>query len=332
MKSFSFIHHSLLITFISILLLACGGSDTPPKNDNTTPEVVHQLEVSTETVDINGVQHFIKKVGTGEPLLVLHGGPGLFHDYLVPHFEKLAQDYQVIFYDQRGCGQTAFPQDTASITTENYINDLESIRAHLKIDQLHIAGHSWGAILAIHYAKKHPEHLKNLVLISPAPSTSEYFDMMFKNMQKKRSDEDTKELVKLMSSRDFEKRVPTTFKKAIMLGDKVNLADQSTVNELYNPMNFTEASANNLLLVNSMMEKNFFDYNITEGMDSIKNPTLIIVGDLDNVPFASSQLLQDHLPNARLEVLKSACHYPFFEASKAFNRSVDNFLNPEYEE
>jgi len=151
-------------------------------------------------------------------------------------------------------------------------------------------------------------------------------------MQKKRSDADTKELVKLMSSKNFDKRDPATFLKAISLGDKVNLANQETVNELYKPMTFTEASANNLLLVNSIMEKIFFDYNITDSMELITCPTLIVIGDLDNVPFASNQLLQDNLPNARLKVLRQACHYPFFEAPKEFNLEVKNFLNPEYEE
>jgi len=332
MKSHQIIN-SILITLFTSLLVSCGGDNNGTDNKTDTTEVTNNtIEIQEETVDINGIKHFIKKIGSGEPLLVLHGGPGMFHDYLVPHFEKLAKNYQVIFYDQRGCGNTDFPQDTSSISTDNFVNDLESIRNHLKIEKLTVAGHSWGAILALNYAKKYPDHLNNLILISPAPSTSEYFDQMFKNMQKKRSDADTKELVKLMSSKNFDKRDPATFLKAISLGDKVNLANQETVNELYKPMTFTEASANNLLLVNSIMEKIFFDYNITDSMELITCPTLIVIGDLDNVPFASNQLLQDNLPNARLKVLRQACHYPFFEAPKEFNLEVKNFLNPEYEE
>lgn len=321
---------TLFIIAVSISLLSsCKSDDSKQKQtENTNLEIA----INEETLEINGVNHFIKTMGKGEAMIVLHGGPGLFHEYLTPHFEKLAENYQVIFYDQRGCGKTDFPADTASITTESFVNDLEALRNHLGLEKVILTGHSWGAILAINYAKKYPEHVKDMILISPAPSTSEYFDVMFQNMQKKRTDEDTKELVKLMSSKDFDKREPTVFKKAIMIGDKVNLADQSKIKELYKNMVFTEASANNLLLVNSIMEKNFFDYNITEGMQSITCPTLIILGDLDNVPFASAQLLQDNLSNARLEVLKQSCHYPFFENNKEFNRAVDNFLNPEYEQ
>lgn len=327
MKNLNFSLLTVSIVFITIF--SCKNDNTQPTTETTIAQD-NKLEVVEETVEINGVNHYIKKIGSGEPIIVLHGGPGLFHDYLTPHFESLSKNYQIIFYDQRGCGRTEFPKDTTTITADNFIADLEAIRAHLNIEKMNLLGHSWGATLAINYGKKYSKHLNKLILVSPAPSSSEYFDQMFRNMQAKRSDEDTKELVKLMSSKEFEKRDPATFVKAIALGDKVNLVNQESINDLYKPMNFTDASANNLLLVNSIMEKHFFEYDITEGIEAITSPTIIIVGDMDNVPFASTQLLQESL-NARIEVLKPACYYPFFEASKDFTFAVKNFISPEYE-
>lgn len=321
----------LKICFATLVLVGIQSC----KNDDAVTENIEQvastIEISEETVDINGVSHYIKKMGKGEPIVVLHGGPGLFHNYLVSSFEKLAEQYQIIFYDQRGSGKTAFPTDTASITVENFVADLEAIRQHLKIEKMNLTGHSWGAILAINYAKQFPNNLNKLILIAPAPANTEYFDQMFRNMQNKRKDEDIKEMVKIMSSKDFDDRNPDAVLQAIKIGDKVNLADQSKIDELYANMTFTAASANNMLLVNSIMEKNFFNYNITENMNLITCPTLIVLGDLDNVPFASAQLLQDNLQNARLEVLKSAGHYPFFEAQKDFNFAIESFITPEYE-
>lgn len=322
-----------IISYITVLLttIGCGNKNESKSESLTEQEITSDdLAIEAETIEINGVNHYIKKIGNGEPILVLHGGPGMFHNYLTPHFEKLAQDYQIIFYDQRGCGKTDFPQDTTTISTENFVEDLESIRAHLKIEKLNLAGHSWGAALAIEYGKKYPLLLNKLILISPSPSTSEYYDQMFKNIQNKRTEDDMKELVKLMSSKEFENREPSTFLKAICIENKVNLANKNTVDELYKTMSFTSTTANNFLLVNSLMEKNFFDYNITEGIETITCPTLIIVGDLDNVPFASHQKLQESL-NARIEVLKPASHYPFFETPKEFNAAVKSFITPEYE-
>ncbi|MBI2281827.1 MAG: proline iminopeptidase-family hydrolase [Bacteroidetes bacterium] len=321
----------LQICFIALVFIGFQSCKNDNSVNQTTEQTTSNLDVVEETIEINGVNHFIKKIGKGEPIVVLHGGPGLFHNYLVANFEKLAEKYQIIFYDQRGCGKTDFPKDTATITIQNFVEDLEAIRTHLKIEKMNLAGHSWGAILAINYAKQFPNNLNKLILISPAPANTEYFDQMFKNMQNKRKDDDIKEMVKIMSSKDFDDRKPEAVIAAIKIGDKVNLADQTKIDELYKSMIFTATSANNMLLVNSIMEKNFFDYNITENMNLITCPTLIILGDLDNVPFASSQLLQDNLQNARLEVLQHAAHYPFFEAQKEFNYAFDNFLNPEYE-
>ena len=198
-----------LFLFSSVFVLTnCGNTEN---NEEVKNEEIN-IEKTQETIDINGVQHFIEKMGEGEPLLVLHGGPGLFHDYLVPHFESLAADYQIIFYDQRGCGRTDFPKDTSTINIENYIEDLEAIRKHLKLEKLNLVGHSWGALLAMNYAKKYPKNLNRLVLISPAPGNSDYFDQTFSNMQHKRTEEDTKELVQTMMSNEFEKRDKEVFK------------------------------------------------------------------------------------------------------------------------
>lgn len=322
----------LRICFITLVFIGFQSCKNDNSVNQTTEQNTSNIDVVEETIEINGVNHFIKKIGKGEPVVVLHGGPGLFHNYLVANFEKLAEKYQIIFYDQRGCGKTDFPKDTTSITIQNFVDDLEAIRVHLKIEKMNLAGHSWGAILAINYAKQFNNNLNKLILISPAPANTEYFDQMFKNMQNKRKDEDIKEMVKIMSSKEFDDRNPEAVLSAIKIGDKVNLADQTKIDALYSSMTFTAASANNMLLVNSIMEKNFFDYNITKDMNLITCPTLIILGDLDNVPFASAQLLQDNIKDARLEVLQHAAHYPFFEAQKEFTTAIKNFLNPEYEQ
>ncbi|MCB0402102.1 MAG: alpha/beta fold hydrolase [Flavobacteriales bacterium] len=321
---------------LSILIFtACGGDHSG--DDVTTETSTTETEVAvvstTEEVEINGVKHFIEKIGEGEPIVVLHGGPGIFHDYLVPHFKQLAQQYQVIFYDQRGCGRTDFPKDTSSINIETYVEDLEAIRNHLKIEKLNLMGHSWGALLAMKYGIKYPGNLNKLMLVSPAPSNSDYFDQTFANMQKKRSEEDTKDLIQAMMSKKFETREEETFRKVILLGDKTNLVDQTKIEELYAPIQFSATTANNLLIVNSLLERTYFNFDITnEGLENISCPTIILLGDMDNVPFLSAQSIQEKIPGCQLTVFKKSCHYPFFEVPGEFNMAVKNFLNPEYEQ
>jgi len=239
---------------------------------------------------------------------------------------------KIIFYDQRGCGKTEFPKDTSSINMSTLVNDLEALRAHYKIDKMILLGHSFGALVALEYGKIHPEHLKDLILVAPGPSNSDYFNQTFTKMQSKRSESDTKKLVELMMSKKFEDRDIETFVKAIELGDKVNLKNQEKIDSLYQNIHFDKNSANNLLLVNSLMSKYFFSYDITSGLDKITCPAAIIIGDDDNVPFSSAQNIEEKLPNCTISVIKGTSQYPFFENNKEFNVLIHQFLYPDYQE
>ncbi|MDF1673034.1 MAG: alpha/beta fold hydrolase [Vicingaceae bacterium] len=326
----------LFVSLISLILIGCGSSESDTQvNSNETiiasDNEESPIETSQETFEINGVNHFIEKIGSGDPIIVLHGGPGINHDYLLPHFKTLAKNYQIIFYDQRACGKTDFPSDTSSINIETYVEDLEALRNHLKIKKIKLLGHSWGALLALKYSLKYPENLDKLILVAPAPSNSDYFDQTFANMQQKRKDEDTKELIQTMMSKEFENRDQEAFRKVLLLGDKTNLVDQKNIEELYRPMTFTSDAANSLLIVSSLLERTFFNFDITnEGLDKINCQTLLIIGDLDNVPFLSNQAIQEGIAGCELKVLKKCAHHPYFESPKEFNKSINDFLNPDY--
>ena len=321
------------VFFVAVAtLFACNGNQ--PKE--VTETVEQQVEIPTEqkTIEINGVEHFftIKGNSEGEPFIFSHGGPGLSQNYLLPYFDALAANYQLIFYDQRGSGKSAFPKDTTSINIATFVEDIEAIRKHFGKDKITLVGHSWGSLLALHYGQKYPDNLTQLILISPAPTTSAYYEKMLSNMQQKRKEEDTKELVRLMMSKEFEKRDPETFAKAMKIGDKSNLYDQTKVDSLYELHNYNKKTAGNFWLVSNIMEKNFFNYDITSEINNISCPSIIIIGDMDNVPFASNQLLSETLKNTKLEVIKETGHYPFFEDPKAFSNALYNFLNPEYQD
>jgi len=212
------------VFFVAVATLFACNSDQPKE---ATEAVEQQVEIPTKqkTIEINGVEHFftIKGNSEGEPIIFLHGGPGLSHNYLLPYFDELAANYQLIFYDQRGSGKSAFPKDTTSINIATFVEDIEGIRKYFDKDKIILAGHSWGSLLALHYGQKYPDNLTQLILISPAPTTSTHYEKMLSNMQQKRKEEDTKELVKLMMSKEFEKRDPETFTNAMKIGDKANL-------------------------------------------------------------------------------------------------------------
>src|ERR671921_2958628 len=123
----------------------------------------------TGTRQVRGVSIFERRVGSGPPTVVLHGGPGAHHDYLLPGFDALATGRELIYYDQRGGGRSQVPRDIP-VGWREQVEDLEALREAWQLEQLTIAGYSWGGLLALLYATQYPDRVSRLALISPAPA------------------------------------------------------------------------------------------------------------------------------------------------------------------
>ncbi len=130
---------------------------------------------------------FCKVIGKGSPLVVLHGGPGMSQVYLLPYMEELAKTHQVIFYDQRGCGQSEGSVNKDTISLAHFIDDIEAIRKHFAIKKITLVGHSWGGHLAMNYAVSHPEMVDKLVLINSTPATSSGFALFIKEWMRRQT-------------------------------------------------------------------------------------------------------------------------------------------------
>lgn len=127
------------------------------------------------------MQLFTRQVGSGPQVVVLHGGPGAQHDYLLPQYDRLAHGRSLLYYDQRGGGQSPVPRDTP-VGWREHVADLHDLRAQLGLERLTLCGYSWGGLLAVLYLLEHPENVERLSLVSPAALTVEYrrqFDTEF---------------------------------------------------------------------------------------------------------------------------------------------------------
>ena len=111
------------------------------------------------------------------PMLVLHGGPGAHHDYLLPQLLSLATlgtGFDLVFYDQRGGGRSK-TDNPAPVTVDVHVADFAAVCAELDVAGAPLVGYSWGALLALHVAiaaraGRHGMSLTpSLMLISPAP-------------------------------------------------------------------------------------------------------------------------------------------------------------------
>ena len=118
-------------------------------------------------VEVEGGTVRYRVLGEGERTLVLlHGGPGAASQYLRP-LERLAgPERRVVVYDQLGCGESDRSSDTSLWRADRFVEELETLRAHLGLEGFDLYGHSWGGMLATDYALAHREHLRSLVLAS----------------------------------------------------------------------------------------------------------------------------------------------------------------------
>src|SRR5271168_2491226 len=136
-------------------------------------------------VDANGVMIYYATMGRGEPLLILHGGPGASHDYFLPYLAPLARHHKIIFIDERGSGKSQKLEDRSAYTIENMVEDVEAVRQGLGLGKISLLGHSYGGALAQAYALKYQRNLSHLILASTWSSTealNQVFVRMKQNM------------------------------------------------------------------------------------------------------------------------------------------------------
>src|SRR5664279_5195964 len=153
---------SVLIGVMSILAFGCGQvSEIKTSHDKSSPNVYKSEE---GFVDAHGVMIYYSIIGKGEPLLIVHGGPGASHDYFLPYLLPLARTNRLIFIDERGSGRSQKIENVSDYTVENMVEDVEAVRKELNLGRISLLGHSYGGVLAQAYALKYQENLSHLIL------------------------------------------------------------------------------------------------------------------------------------------------------------------------
>ena len=156
--------HSRL--FAACLILA--GACAVPSRQSPTPTAAGLTNGEARLAVPGGeIWYSLSGTGSGTPVILLHGGPGYSSFYLKP-LEPLADERRVVRYDQLGSGKSQLVSDTSLFTIDRFVRELETLRAHLGYDRVHLLGHSWGSILAAEYYRAHPNRVASMVMASPA--------------------------------------------------------------------------------------------------------------------------------------------------------------------
>jgi proline iminopeptidase len=130
----------------------------------TVPPLCDTLKTEKRRIRAGDCSLFCETEGNGPALVLINGGPGGTHHGFHPHFGRAAGFATVVYYDQRGCGQSDYAKG-AGYTVDQAVDDLDQVREALKLERWVVLGWSYGGVLAQAYTIKYPERMAGLVLV-----------------------------------------------------------------------------------------------------------------------------------------------------------------------
>jgi proline iminopeptidase len=271
-------------------------------------------------VPINGAELEVEVLGDpGAPVLIAHhGAPGIgSRNEPKASFGALADTYRVIVFDARGSGESS---DTPPYTHAQWVADVDALREWAGVEQIVMAGGSYGGFVALEYALAHPDRVRALVLRDTSAADT------FRGTARERaltSDRTTIDMTLFDRSFSGQVRDNEDFKetwKAIL-----PLYDYD-----YDPAAVevkAEAPTYHYQTHNYAFSTNLPNYDLTARLGEITAPTLITVGRVDWItPVAASEQLAAGLPNAQLVVFEKSGHSPQIEEREAWLTTVREFL------
>ncbi|GJG87896.1 hypothetical protein tb265_30770 [Gemmatimonadetes bacterium T265] len=273
-------------------------------------------------------------------LLVLHGGPGADHRYLLPQLLRLADAYDCVFYDQRGGGHSkAAADDVGPVTWRTHVDDLARVAGELVGDRpLHLVGYSWGGLLALLYALDAagvvlpalgapvggpPAHARvapaSLTLVDPAPVTRRLREQFEGEFARRSQDPRIAAMRAELAAGGLRERDPDAYRqRAFELSVAGYFFDPDKARDL-TPFRVTGR-------VQQSVWESLGDYDLLPHLGRIACPVFVAHGREDPIPLASSEALVAAVPGARLAVLERCGHVPYVEQPEALFAAVLPFL------
>ena len=265
-------------------------------------------------------------------LLVLHGGPGADHQYLLPQMLDLASDHELIFYDQRGGGRSR-TDDPAPITWETHADDLAAVVREQGLSPLEIVGYSWGGLLAMLYSLRAAGLIEtqaatrpdsrfpipdSLALIDPAPTTRDYRAQFEAEFTRRQQGEAIQKLRSELAESGLRERDPDAYRqRGFELSVAGYFADPARARDL-TPFRVVGR-------VQQSVWASLGDFDLLPSLQQMKIPTLIVHGRQDPIPLASSEAAASAM-GARLVVLEDCGHVPYVEQAPSLFDAMRQFL------
>ncbi len=273
-------------------------------------------------MSIRGVNLNVEVMGRGYPLLLMHGGPGLDYQTLLP-LQPLADTYTLVFYDHR-CNGRSEGAEANTMTMDNLTADADALRQALGFEKWAVLGHSFGGNVALEYALRYPQNLSHLILMDTggdqwwvnhnAPELLGKRGFSASTVQAARrfynGDITTKEFIpifmKFSKAYNFHNS-PFDIVPAILSGHTPKFQPKALI------FGYRQALQG---------------WSVMDRLGEIHVPTLVIAGRFDFLfPTEHQVQLAAGIPEARLEIIECAGHNPHMERQADVLQVMRSFLN-----
>ena len=294
----------------------------------------------TRTTDVP--LHWVAYGEPGKPrLLVLHGGPGAHHDYLLPQMLRLAERYELVLYDQRGGGRSK-TGDRALIGWRTHVEDLGRVIAEMQLAPPTLVGYSWGALLALLYALDAFEERSaagdlsrrgsshnvtpgltppaRMVLIDPAPVSRQLREQFEAEFARRQGSVEVSALRDELAASGLRERDPEEYRQRLFeIGVAGYFAEPARARDL-TPFRVVGR-------VQQSVWESLGDFDLVPRLGAVRCPTLVVHGRQDPIPLVSSELITRAMPSAQLTTLERSGHVPYVEQPDALFNAIFRFLD-----
>jgi pimeloyl-ACP methyl ester carboxylesterase len=263
----------------------------------------------------DGGSLFVQELGDGFPLIVLHGGPGMDHTMFRPYLDPLAEDFRVLYVDQRGQGRSE-RVDPASLTLEVFARDVNRLAEALGLDEYAVLGHSFGAIVTTWHAVN--LGTATAYVISGGGDSS---DKLLADVEA--SLQAMGEAgVPIAASWEQERTVETEeeLKELLRVQMPFHFAGDP-------PPGYGEDTVGTPDVLRHFANVGYGNFDFTPDLGRVQKPTLLVVGEKDRTTTTrAARVLHDGIAGSELVVVPGAGHMSLVEAEDEYLEVVRGFL------
>jgi proline iminopeptidase len=276
---------------------------------------------------------YCREIGRGQPIIVLHGGPDFDHRYLLPDLDRLADTFRLIYYDQRGRGESADRVLPEEVTLTSDLDDLGRVRQQFHLESAALLGHSWGAVLALEYALRQPERVSRIILMNPAPVSAKDV-AVFRKAYEQQLGADMDRQKDIVSSAAYKEGDPETVAARYRIHFEHALKRHEDYERLMATMKagFIRQGKEGIVKARAVEDRLMREtwqmdgYDLLPKLQTLGIPTLIISGDHDLIPGEITGHIARAIPKAQLVTLKNCGHFTYLECPAEVRNALDDFF------